>query len=87
MALVVAPAVLPVGRTVTLHSLGGFKKGGVTVGSDGVAARVVGRLPQLAPNAPKVPCAVLLPEALSVRIERMSAVVAYTARKHPKWPK
>ena len=41
MALVVAAAVLPVGRTVTLHALGGFKKGGVTVGSDGVAARVV----------------------------------------------
>ena len=67
----VAPAVLPVGRDG--HSAGGFKKGGVTVGR--------------ASSAPKVPCAVLLPEALSVRIERMSAVVAYTARKHPKWPK
>ena len=46
----------------------------VTVGSGGVAVRVVGRLPQLAPKVRKVPCAVLLPAALSIRIERCVCV-------------
>jgi hypothetical protein len=55
---VVAPAALPVGRGGH-SSLGGFEKGVVRLlVAVGVAARVVGRLPQLAPNAPKVPCAV-----------------------------
>ena len=78
----VATAALPVGRDG--HLAGGFKNGGVTVGSDRVAARVVGLLLQLAPKVRKVPCAVLLPAALFIRIERPPSPAVLPAHRRER---